>query len=168
MEYVRIGCACLVGLVFAMTAVSKLRDLEGFRRSLPALVPARRELVRPLAMAVVVLEALVPISIAVPAITSYGLALACALLVAFTVAIVRALGRGRLTPCRCFGTSAVPLGSQHLVRNGLLIVAAALGGLLPGGAPALAGTVLAGAAGLIGAILIASLDDIVDLFARNA
>ncbi|MET8159661.1 MauE/DoxX family redox-associated membrane protein [Sphaerisporangium sp. NPDC005289] len=168
MEYVRIGCACLVALVFAMSAVSKLRDLEGFRRSLPALVPARRELLRPLAMAVVVLEALVPIMIAVPPATSYGLALACALLVAFTVAIARALGRGQTAPCRCFGASAAPLGPRHLVRNGLLITAAVLGGLSPGGAPVLAGAVIAGAAGLIAALLIASLDDIADLFARNA
>ncbi|MEU4828673.1 hypothetical protein AB0H37_43100 [Actinomadura sp. NPDC023710] len=40
MELVRIGCACLIGLVFAVSAVSKLRDFDGFARSVPALVPA--------------------------------------------------------------------------------------------------------------------------------
>ncbi|MEV6150531.1 hypothetical protein AB0L53_09330 [Nonomuraea sp. NPDC052129] len=61
-----------------------------------------------------------------------------------------------------------PHGARHLVRNSLLIIAAALGVLLPDGLPALGGAALAGAAGLIGARLIASFDDIVDLFARNA
>ncbi|MGC4956734.1 hypothetical protein ACLQ2P_26280 [Actinomadura citrea] len=36
----RIGCACLIGLVFAVSAVSKLRDFDGFAKSVPALVPA--------------------------------------------------------------------------------------------------------------------------------
>ncbi|MFG1961446.1 hypothetical protein [Nonomuraea sp. NPDC049028] len=49
-----------------------------------------------------------------------------------------------------------------------MIIAAALGVLLPGGLPVLGGAALAGAAGLIGAIMIASFDDFVDLFARNA
>ncbi|GGT84312.1 hypothetical protein [Actinomadura citrea] len=40
MELVRIGCACLIGLVFAVSAVSKLRGFDGFARSVPALVPA--------------------------------------------------------------------------------------------------------------------------------
>lgn len=165
MEYVRIACACLVGVVFAITAVSKLRDFDGFRRSLPQLVPVRRPLLRPLAVVVVVLEALVPVLVAVPALTLYGLALACALLVTFTVAIALALNRGQRAPCRCFGTSAAPLGARHLVRNSLLIIATALGGLLPAGSPALAGVAVAAAAGLVCAILIASFDDIVDLFA---
>ncbi|WP_214408627.1 MauE/DoxX family redox-associated membrane protein [Sphaerisporangium fuscum] len=168
MEYVRIGCACLVALVFAITAVSKLRDFEGFRRSLPQLVPVRRPLLRPIAVAVVATEALIPILIAVPPLTPYGLALAGALLVAFTAAIALALRRGQRAPCRCFGASAAPLGARHLVRNALLIVVAALGALLPAGVPVLAGTALAVVAGLIGAMIIASFDDIVDLFARNA
>ncbi|MEU0569601.1 MauE/DoxX family redox-associated membrane protein [Nonomuraea sp. NPDC005983] len=167
MDYVRIGCACLAGLVFAVTAVSKLRDFDGFAQSLPALVPVPRRARRPLAALVVALEALVPILVAVPAATPYGLALAGGLLVAFTAAIAVALGRGQHAPCRCFGVSAAPLGARHLVRNSLLIAAASLGALLPDGSPALAGTALALGAGLIGAILIVSFDDIVDLFARN-
>ncbi|MFD1933453.1 MULTISPECIES: MauE/DoxX family redox-associated membrane protein [Nonomuraea] len=167
MEYVRIGCVCLVGLVFAVTAVSKLRDFQGFARSLPALVTVPGRAVRPLAAVVVALEALVPILVAVPAATPYGLALAGGLLVAFTAAIAIALRRGQRAPCRCFGASAAPLGARHLVRNSLLIAAASLAVLLPGGSPVLAGTSMALGAGLIGTILIVSFDDIVDLFARN-
>lgn len=172
MEYVRIGCACLIGLVFAFTAVSKLRDFGGFARSLPELVPVRRALVRPLAALVVALEVLVPVLVAVPATTSYGLGVALTLLVAFTVAIAVALARGRNAPCRCFGVSATPLGARHLVRNGLLCLATAPALLLPAGegmtGGTVGGTVVAAAAALVGALLIASYDDIVDLFARNS
>ncbi|MEU8110420.1 MauE/DoxX family redox-associated membrane protein [Nonomuraea muscovyensis] len=168
MEHVRIGCACLVGLVFAFTAVSKLRDFGGFARSLPELVPVGHALVRPLAAAVVALEVLVPVLVAVPAAMPYGLGVALILLAAFTAAIAVALARGRKAPCRCFGVSAAPLGARHLVRNGLLGLAAVLALLLPGGQGATGGTVVAAGAALIGAILIASYDDIVDLFARNS
>ncbi|MBE1586984.1 MauE/DoxX family redox-associated membrane protein [Nonomuraea angiospora] len=167
MEYVRIGCVCLVGLVFAVTATSKLRDFQGFARSLPGLAPVSGKAVRPLAAVVVALEALVSILVAVPTARPYGLALACGLLVTFTAAIASALRRGQRAPCRCFGTSLAPLSARHLVRNSLLIAAATLAALLPDGSPVLAGTAMALGAGLIGAILIASFDDIVDLFARN-
>ncbi|MDR8413503.1 hypothetical protein MTP10_32800 [Nonomuraea sp. 3-1Str] len=171
MEYVRVGCAWLIAVVFAITAVSKARDLPGFARSLPDLVPVPRALTRPLAVVVAALEGLVALLVAVPlvagvsGVVAYGLGLALLLLAAFTVAIAVALRRGRRAPCRCFGASAAPLGARHLVRNGLLIIAAALGLLPPAGSPALAGVVVAGVAGLIGAILVAAFDDLVDLFA---
>ncbi|MEV0147783.1 MULTISPECIES: MauE/DoxX family redox-associated membrane protein [unclassified Nonomuraea] len=171
MEYVRVGCAWLIAVVFAVTAVSKARDLAGFARSLPDLVPVPRRLTRPLAVVVAGLEGLTALVVAVPLVAgvsgavAYGLALALLLLAAFTVAIAAALRRGRRAPCRCFGASAAPLGVRHLVRNGLLITAAALGLLLPAGSPALAGAVVAGVAGLVGAILVAAFDDLVDLFA---
>jgi hypothetical protein len=167
MEYVRIGCACLIGLVFVVTAMSKARDFGGFARSLPELVPVRPVLVRPLAGGVVALEALVPLLIAVPPATAYGLGLAAVLLAAFTVAIGAALARGRRAPCRCFGASSTPIGPRHLARNGLLLTAAVLGALSPAGLPPLAGVVVTVAAGLVGAILVVFFDDIVDLFART-
>ncbi|NUW31282.1 methylamine utilization protein MauE [Nonomuraea sp. SMC257] len=171
MEYVRVGCAWLIAVVFAITAVSKARDLDGFARSLPDLVPVSRALRRPLAVLVAALEGLVALVVAVPLlagvpdVAAFGLALAFVLLAAFTVAIAVALRRGRRAPCRCFGASAAPLGPRHLVRNGLLITATLLGLALPMGTPALAGVVVAGVAGLIGAILVAAFDDLVDLFA---
>ncbi|MET0908849.1 MAG: MauE/DoxX family redox-associated membrane protein [Ilumatobacteraceae bacterium] len=52
---------------------------------------------------------------------------ALALLIAFTALIGRALAQGRHPPCACFGAwSAKPIGPGHLVRNGALIVLAAL------------------------------------------
>jgi uncharacterized membrane protein YphA (DoxX/SURF4 family) len=54
-------------------------------------------------------------------------AAALALLVAFTALIAMRLREGRHPPCACFGAwSARPLGTGHLVRNGLLIALAAV------------------------------------------
>ncbi|GAA4624121.1 methylamine utilization protein MauE [Actinoallomurus vinaceus] len=168
MEYVRAGCVSLIALVFVASAVSKLRDLGGFERSLPALAPVPSRLVRPLARAVVAAEAVIPVLLLVPPATAYGFGLAGVLLIAFTVAIAVALRRGRRAPCRCFGASSTPIAPRHLVRNATLLVAAALGGMAPGGLPVTAGLAIAVAGGLVGAILIVALDDIVDLFARSS
>ncbi|MFB4314952.1 MauE/DoxX family redox-associated membrane protein [Actinomadura sp. 21ATH] len=168
MEFVRIGSACLIGLVLAVSAVSKLRDVDGFARSVAALVPGIRPgRARRLAIATIALEALVPPLLIAPPTTSYGFGLAAVLLAAFTAVIAASVRRGRRTACRCFGPSSVPLGPRHLVRNGALLACAAAGGLAPGGLPHAGGAAVAAAAGLVGALLIVSFDDIVDLFARN-
>ncbi|TDD84925.1 MauE/DoxX family redox-associated membrane protein [Actinomadura rubrisoli] len=166
MEYVHVACACLVGLVFAVSAAAKARDLDGFAVSLPGLLPSRPGTVpaRPLAVLVIVLEALVPAAVAAPWTRMAGLVLACALLAAFTLAIGRGLAAGRpRVSCRCFGSGGAPLGRRHLVRNGLLLAAAASGLALPGTPPTAAGAVIAAAAGAVAAILIVSFDDIADL-----
>ncbi|MBG0832672.1 methylamine utilization protein MauE [Planomonospora sp. ID67723] len=167
MEFVRALCAALIILVFAASAVSKLRDLRGFAGSVPALVPVRPGLARPLAVGVVAAETAVPVLLAIPPTARYGFALACVLLAAFTAAVAAALRGGRRAPCRCFGASGVPVGRRHLIRNGALLVTAVLGALAPQGFPPPAGLAVAGAAGLAGAVLVISLDDIVDLFARS-
>ncbi|GAA0369601.1 hypothetical protein NE235_20065 [Actinoallomurus spadix] len=167
MESVRLGCACLVGLVFVVSAVAKLRDFDGFARSVPDLVPARPDRARLLAIAVTVLEASVPPLLITPATAPYGFGIAAVLLAAFTVAIAAAIRRGRRATCRCFGPSRVPLGPRHLVRNGALLGCAMLGAVSPGGLPPAGGIAVAAAAGLVGAVLIVSFEDIVDLFARN-
>ncbi|NYD48182.1 putative membrane protein YphA (DoxX/SURF4 family) [Actinomadura luteofluorescens] len=167
MELVRIGCACLVGLVFAVSAVSKLRDFDGFARSVPALVPVPPGRARLLAIATTTLEALVPPLLVAPVTAPFGFGLAAVLLAAFTAAVATSVRRGRRTACRCFGPSSAPLGPRHLVRNGVLLACAVLGALAPGGLPPAGGIAVAAAAGLAGAVLIVSLDDIVELFARN-
>ncbi|WP_433467072.1 MauE/DoxX family redox-associated membrane protein [Spirillospora sp. CA-128828] len=167
MEFVRIGSACLIGLVFAVSAVSKFRDFDGFARSVPALVPAWAGHARLLAITTTVLESLVPPLLIAQPMAPYGFGLAAALLAVFGTAIAASIRRGRRATCRCFGPSSVPLGPRHLVRNGALLTCAVLGGLSPGGLPPAGGIAVAAAAGLVGAVLIVSLDDIVDLFARN-
>ncbi|OPC78973.1 methylamine utilization protein MauE [Embleya scabrispora] len=173
MGYAYVGCACLVGLVFVASAVSKFRDFAGFVASVPHLVPMPIERARPIAILVVAAETAVPVLVAVPPLGALGFTVAAVLLLAFTVAVAGALRLGRRSSCRCFGASDAPLGARHLARNGVLLAAACAGAAaaVPGGAtdsPPLAGGVVAGAAGLVGALLIITLDDIVDLFARTA
>jgi hypothetical protein len=52
---------------------------------------------------------------------------AALLLLAFTVVLVVRLVQGRRPPCACFGAlSAKPIGWGNVVRNGVLIVVAAV------------------------------------------
>jgi hypothetical protein len=169
MEYVGVCCASLIGWVFLASAISKLRRFGDFTRSLPALAPLRPGQVRPLAMTVVATEAAVPVLLLFPSAVFYGIALAGALLAAFTAAIGTALKRGRRVPCRCFGSSSTPIGPSHLVRNAILLISTLAGGLaLDAQPPQAAGLIVAIAAGLVGAILIVAMDDIAFLFARTS
>ncbi|MFI6586828.1 MauE/DoxX family redox-associated membrane protein [Embleya sp. NPDC050493] len=174
MGYIYVGCAGLIGLVFAASAVTKLRDFTGFVDSIPGLVPMRARSTRPIGCAVVAAETSVPVLVLLPPTRGPGFVVAGVLLAAFTAAVGAALRRGRRSPCRCFGASDTPLGARHLVRNGVLLAASIAGlsatGLDPSAdlLPPLAGSAVAVVVGLVGALLIISLDDIVDLFARNA
>lgn len=168
MEEVRLGCACLIGLVFAVSAIAKLRDFDGFVGSVPALAPVPPRLVRPLATTTTALEVLVPVLLVSPFTAPYGFGLAAMLLAAFATAIAVAVRRGRHATCRCFGPSSAPIGPRHLVRNGVLLTVAVLGLLSPGGLPPAGGIALAAFAGLVGAILIVAVDDIADLLVRNS
>lgn len=167
MEYLRVGCASLIGLIFLASAASKLRDFGGFRRSLPALAPVRPWLLQPLAVTVITAEAAVPILLAIPPAMSFGFGLGCGLLGAFSVAIPAAMNRGQRAPCRCFGVSSTPLGAAHLIRNAILLGAAVAGLLVSGPPPVAAGVAVAVAAGLLGAVLIVVFEDIVYVFARS-
>jgi hypothetical protein len=52
---------------------------------------------------------------------------AIALLLLFSALIAKRLSEGRHPPCACFGAwSAKPIGPEHLMRNGLLLVLAVL------------------------------------------
>lgn len=172
MAYLQVGCCCLLGLVFLVSAVSKVRDLEGFAASLPGLAPflkrARTGSARRLALVVIALEFLTPVLLAIPRSRPYAFGLAGCLLTAFTIAIAVAVRRGHTAPCRCFGASDARLGPRHLVRNTVLLATAIAGLSSPGhGLPPVAGVAVAAVAGLVGAVLIVSFDDIVDLFAGS-
>ncbi|MBX7068265.1 MAG: DoxX family membrane protein [Microthrixaceae bacterium] len=56
-----------------------------------------------------------------------GAAVSLALLVGFTVILIRVVRSGAIVPCACFGASSTrPVSVVDLVRNGLLMVAAAV------------------------------------------
>jgi hypothetical protein len=172
-SYIEVFGRCLIGVVFLVSAVSKLRGSRQFREfaaSLTAmrLLPSR--LVTPVAAVVAATELAVPVLLAplpVPGLAAAGFAIAALLLAGFAVAIVVVLRRGVQASCRCFGGSgAAPFGRHHVVRNAVLTLIAGLGVYASLGQPTvdLQVLALAGPLGLVGALVTVRLDDLVDLF----
>jgi hypothetical protein len=172
MFYLVLTCRCLLGVVFAVSAASKLRPagFADFTRTVRAVVPGWSRWAGPIAAAVAAGEAMVVAGLFLPSTTPYGFGLAGLLLAAFVFAIVHTLRRGAAVRCRCFGSSGTPLGYPHVVRNALLI-AVAVAGLL--GTAVTAGTGLAVplpaaavsvAGGVVAAAVLIRLDEIVELF----
>lgn len=168
MEYLTVGIASLIGLVFAASAASKLLDYGGFRSSLPQLVPVRSDLLGPLAVMVIAAEAAVPVLLLIPPARASAFGLSGGLLAAFSMAIAIALRHGRRVPCRCFGSSRTPLGASHIARNTILLGLALAGALAAGGHVPSAGVAVAAAAGVLSAIPFVALDDIIYLLARSS
>jgi Methylamine utilisation protein MauE len=171
-SYLVLACRCLLGVVFAVSAVSKLRPagFAEFIRTVRAVVPGWSRWAGPIAATVAASEALVVVGLFLAARTPYGFGLAGLLLAAFVPAIGYTLRRGAAVRCRCFGSSGTPLGYPHLVRNALLI-AVAVAGLLgnasiegTGPAAALPAAAVSVAAGVVAAAVLIRLDEIVELF----
>ncbi|MER7788549.1 MauE/DoxX family redox-associated membrane protein [Streptomyces sp. NPDC097640] len=171
MAYVLLTCRLLLGGVFVVSAASKLRgraafrEFEGAARDMGA--PAR--FLRLVALTVIGAECLIPPLLVAPPGGLAGLALASALLVVLTGAIVNVLRQNKKTSCACFGPSTAPIGRRHLVRNGALIAVAGLGiAAALGGAPAIpghpGGIATAAFAALVGILLVVATDDIAALF----
>jgi len=177
-DYAVIGCRCLLGLVFAVAVVGKLRDRAAVRE-LAGSVAAMRLLpdrwAVPAAGAIAGAEALVVVLLVISPVA--GCWLAALLLATFAAAIATGRRRGARARCRCFGSSGragAVLGARHGARNAGLALAAVFGaaagsasvgaavpteGLHPGG------VAVAVAAGAVLAIVAITLDDLVALFA---
>jgi len=181
MTYLLVACGVVLTGVFATSAASKLRGRAAFAEFVTATARIggfRPDQARPMAMVVAGAEAAIVLGFITAALAASrvlaGLATAgsALLLAVFTGAIVRAMRRGAAVPCRCFGASKTPLGRRHLVRNAVLLVAAALGlatALAAGSAPVHpAGLAVAAGAGVLVAILAIATDEIADLFAYTA
>ncbi|MEV4220969.1 MauE/DoxX family redox-associated membrane protein [Nonomuraea sp. NPDC049725] len=122
MAYALLSCQVLIGAVFAVAALTKLRDPAAFAASVAALRLVPKGVASLVAGAVAVAEASVAALMFLP---RAGFALAAALLLGFCAVIVKS--RRSRVECRCFGAASGPLGPAHLVRNGLLLAVAALG-----------------------------------------
>ncbi|WP_067171264.1 MauE/DoxX family redox-associated membrane protein [Microtetraspora niveoalba] len=125
MSYLTLASRLLLMAVFVLSSVGKLRDLGSFARSLVSLKLAPARLAGHMAASVVAAEAAVVSLLALA--PRLGLASAAALLLAFTVVIVRAMSRGQRASCNCFGKQGANLGGRQVVRNVLLMGAALLG-----------------------------------------
>lgn len=156
-----VGCCWLVAVVFAVSAVGKLKARTAFRRSVAdmAVLPARA--VAPVATTVPLAEALAVVLLVLPPTAMVGSLLALVLLAAFTTGIVIVLRRGTRASCLCFGTTERPYGVRHLVRNGLLTVAAATGVVTAGPVTDLLATLIAIVAGAVAAVMLIVSDELV-------
>jgi hypothetical protein len=168
--YVLVACRVLLLLVFVASALGKIRSRTarvGFVQSLRDLRLVPDGTVRAVAAGVIGGEVGAVLLLAAPATVPVGLALAGALLVAFTVSILVTLRRGVRAPCRCFGSAALPLGRRHVLRNGLLLAVVALCALSLASTPTQAhpaGLAVAAAAGLTGGALLVFFDELVELY----
>jgi hypothetical protein len=174
---VTIGASVLCGLVLLVSAVSKVRtrkDYAEFVASVPAFgIPERWT--RWFAAATVVAEfgitaLLLPGAGFAAAgagrwVAGAGLVLAVGLFGVLTVAVWRAVARRSGAVCRCFGPARAVLARRHVVRNALLLLAAAVGALPATAADSVASAGLAAAVGAVGAVLVIRFDDLAELFA---
>jgi hypothetical protein len=165
MPYLCYLARALVAVVFVWAAAAKLRDLRGFARYVRDLRVLPFALSGPAAFGLAVLELAAGGLAATPWTATIGLGLAVLQLLVLSTGIVVLLRRGDPAECACFGRRRSPLGVHHLIRNGIVALIAAAGLAAPAGpTPRWPGIAIAVAAGVIGAVLVASWDDIADLF----
>jgi len=166
--YLTTACRLLLGTVFLVAALGKLRSrpaLREFTGSLHQLRLLPTRTVAPVAVALALIEAAVPGLLIADGTAAAGFGVALGLLGALTAGIAVALVRGTPAPCRCFGRRETPLNRWHLLRNGLLVAVAVAGLTWPAGTGTHpGGAAVAAAAGLTAAVLIVCLDDLVELF----
>lgn len=168
MDYLLFAARCVLGLVFAVSAWSKLRDFPAFLDALTTMRALPKALDRPITALVVILEVAVPLLLLMSVTAPLGLALAAVLLIGFGAAIAVTLSRGTGAACACFGPASRPFGHRHLLRNTLLAVlagAGALAGVGGGAVPPLAGAVIAAGGALVGALLMILFDEVAELVA---
>jgi uncharacterized membrane protein YphA (DoxX/SURF4 family) len=170
-QYLELGIRCLIGAVFLASSVSKTAGRKAFDAFVASvqrlgLLPAR--LCRATAIFVVVAEYAVWVLLAVGYTTTAvaGFLMAAGLLLMFAAAIFLVVRRGVHAPCRCFGASTTPLGTQHFVRNAALAAVACTGVVTASatGPLELGGSVVSVLSGLMLGGLIALFDDIYELF----
>lgn len=115
----------MLGLVFIAAGVLKLIAGPDWLKQ-----AADMDVSRPMAMTVPYVEIVVGVLLVTQLFKPWPAVLAAAMLVIFTVVIVRRIRDGSRPPCGCFGSkSKRPLGAYHLVRN-LLFLALALAAVL--------------------------------------
>lgn len=184
MVYVVVGCQFLIGVVFLVSAASKLRsrsNLRTFAASLRQLHLLPSQTVGPIALAVAYGEAAIAVLLLAPTVlgataprpgvVGAGFTGALVLLSTFSAVILTSIRRGIRAPCRCFGAANSPLGGRHVLRNGVLAAAAGIGlaAAVAGDAPApsLAGVLVAAAGGVALAVLTVVSDELAELLAPS-
>ena len=171
MQYLAFASRFLIGIVFIVSAITKLRSKASFASFVRATRRMRvvpRPLVKQTAILVVASEVAIVVLLAIPtAVTALaGFVVAFGLLAGFTVGIVVAVRDGQTEPCACFGKSTTPIGPQHAARNAFLLLAVVGGaaGTIAGGAIDLGLGAVAALGGLVFGALVTTFDDLYELF----
>ncbi|MFD4351112.1 MauE/DoxX family redox-associated membrane protein [Nocardia sp. NPDC058519] len=125
-EYGVWGSRLVLAVAFGLSTWGKLADGPATRKALVDFGIGIRW-VPGVAIGLPVAEGLVAVGMVLPWTAGIAGAVSLLLLTVFTAAIVRLLLRGEHPNCSCFGAvSAGPIGPATLVRNGLLVMLAAL------------------------------------------
>ncbi|WP_370965636.1 MauE/DoxX family redox-associated membrane protein [Amycolatopsis sp. cg9] len=165
---IQLACRWVPAVVFAVSALSKVRGPAAFTAFAASLRPfgfvgARRTVW--LAGAIAFAEGTTAAALAVR--PWLGCLLAAALASVFAMGLTSRIRRGIRAECGCFGGSSQPIGYGHVVRSACLVLLALAG--LPGVwgpvvPPEPAAGLLALAGGSLVAVLVIRLDDLLDLF----
>ncbi len=177
LAYALAFCRLATLFIFAVSSVSKARDLSSFRKSLSRF----RVLPEPMIGVAVVLVLIAEVSTALllawgGSWLTIGFGAASALLLAFSAAIASVLVRRLQTPCNCFGGGRTrDVSAVDLWRNAMLLLLASGGCALAVRGSASWATPLGvaewGLLGLMAAFVAASLmnlSELVDLFTNEA
>lgn len=110
----------LLAAVFLLAGSTKLIDPRGWRQALRDFsVPSL--LLKPMMVLLPLAEITVGIMLMPAALAWYGARGAVVLLVAFMLAVIYAMIRGRKPDCHCFGQlHSAPVGGETLIRNAIL------------------------------------------------
>jgi hypothetical protein len=168
MQYVLLACRAIIGTVFLVSALSKVRRPKAFTEftdSVRALVPGARGAAPVLAAASVAAEFAIAAATLWGRSQRWGLAGAALLLALFSAVLALGIRRGVTTPCRCLGASPQPPGAPQLIRNAFLFAGCAVGVLGSSDAAVHpAGAAVAFGAAAVFVLLAAGADDLAVLF----
>jgi hypothetical protein len=128
LPYLLTFCRLVIGLTFALSFVSKMRDVGQFTETIRKFDLLPRRWAGPAALLFLGGEAaVVALLILGGRLLPLAFGLATLLLVLFTLALLSALRRGLETSCHCFGASEKPLTYYDVGRNAGFILLAATG-----------------------------------------
>lgn len=170
MTFLLLWSRLFIGGIFAVSAITKLRDLPAFRASIADFRLLPRRIVPAASVVVLLTELLIPILALHRATTLAAFLLAIALLLAFAAAMWTVVHRGVATTCRCFGTaSRVPIRLAHVWRNMVLVACCCVGlvatssdaSFLTAGGAAITFALLGACSALL---IVLSLDAILELY----
>jgi uncharacterized membrane protein YphA (DoxX/SURF4 family) len=126
--YMLAFCRVVVGVVFALSSASKVRNIAQFRKTINTFAILPSKLSGPVAILFLSGELAVAIlMIAGGLLLMVGFSLAICLLLLFCTALISVLARGIHTSCNCFGASEKQVSSADVWRNGGFILCAAGG-----------------------------------------